>query len=461
MRTPSTPDAVYSHRQTCRACGSRRVQTFLDFGRMPLAGNFLLESEVGHERAYPLRISLCHDCSLVQVLDVVSPKIIFGDYRYLSSVTSTLRTHFERYAADLARELRGVGDPFVVEIGCNDGVLLKPLQDRGIRVLGVEPAENVAKVARGRGLNVLNGFFDEELAERIRREHGPATAVLANNVFAHIDDLKTVVRGIVNLLSPGGIFVFEVHYLRELLRLMQYDFFYHEHLCYYSLTALVPFLERHGLHVYDVKPISIHSGSIRVHARRSDARPRPTGKLVSMLSREHEERIGTPSTYGAFARRVPIRSSCSLESIDTRSGSEHRLPTGRSPDVSHRMGSRSAKPSPSSAPRANPWPGMVHPDEATRSLVMGKSTVDYSRSSLTPPRAGTAASLPAPISPSCPSTNFATIRRTSASCSPGATTVRSSRRKRRSSGVAGGFSCHCRACASSASVPLRLQSASE
>ena len=304
MRTLSNPDADYYRRKTCRACGSRRVRPFLDFGRMPLAGNFLLKSEVGHERAYPLRISLCHDCSLVQVLDVVSPKIVFGDYRYLSSVTSTLRTHFERYAADLARELRGVGDPFVVEIGCNDGVLLKPLQDRGIRVLGVEPAENVAKVARGRGLEVLNGFFDEELSERIRREHGPATAVLANNVFAHIDDLKTVVRGIVNLLRPGGIFVFEVHYLRELLRLMQYDFFYHEHLCYYSLTALVPFLERHGLHVYDVKPISIHSGSIRVHARRSDARPRPTGKLVSMLSREHEERIGTPSTYGAFAQRV-------------------------------------------------------------------------------------------------------------------------------------------------------------
>src|SRR5947209_19707241 len=121
MRTLTNPDADYYLRITWRACGSRRVRPLLDVGRMPLAGNFLLESEVGHERAYPLRISLCHDCSLVQVLDVVSPKIIFRDYRYLSSVTSTLRTHFEQYAADLARELRGAGEPFVVEIGCNDG----------------------------------------------------------------------------------------------------------------------------------------------------------------------------------------------------------------------------------------------------------------------------------------------------------------------------------------------------
>src|SRR5207245_11151828 len=136
--------------------------------------------------------------------------------------------------------------------------------------------------------------LDERPRGPIRRGLGPPTGVLANNVFAHIDDLKAVVRGVVNLLRPGGIFVFEVHYLRELLRLMQYDFFYHEHLCYYSLTALLPLLERHGLHVYDVKPIPIHSGSIRVHARRSDTRRRPTANIMSLLPPEPPARIGTP-----------------------------------------------------------------------------------------------------------------------------------------------------------------------
>ncbi len=294
----------YYRRRTCRACGSRRVKAFLDLGRMPLAGNFLREAEVGHERRYPLRIFLCHDCSLVQVLDVVSPKVIFHDYHYLSSVTSTLRTHFEQHASELARSLSGTEDPFVVEIGCNDGVLLKPLKDHGLRVLGVEPAENVADVARSRGLNVVTEFFSERLAERIVETDGRATVVVANNVFAHIDDLGGAVRGIAALLRPNGTFVFEVHYLRELLRLMQYDFFYHEHLCYYSLTALVPLLARLGLHVFDVQPIPIHGGSIRVYARRSDAVPAPSRRLASVLARERRERLGSPATFDRFARQV-------------------------------------------------------------------------------------------------------------------------------------------------------------
>lgn len=293
----------YYRRRTCRACGSRRVRAFLDLGRMPLAGDFLLESRVGHERRYPLRIFLCHDCFLVQVLDVVSPKIVFGDYRYLSSVTSTLREHFEAYAADLARALAGEADPFVIEIGCNDGVLLKPMQERGLRVLGIEPAENVARVARKRGLDVWSEFFDEEVAGAVQAEHGSASAIVANNVFAHIDDLDTVIRGITKLLRPDGRFIFEVHYLPELLDRMQYDFFYHEHLCYYSLTALVPMLARHGLRVIDAQPIPIHAGSIRVEARLDPAVPR-SRRLTSLLSSEQRGRLRSPSTYERFGVRV-------------------------------------------------------------------------------------------------------------------------------------------------------------
>ncbi len=271
---------------------------------MPLAGNFLTESELGHERTYPLRIFLCHDCFLVQVLDVVSPKVLFSDYRYLSSVTSTLRNHFARYASDIKRFLAGTEDPFVVEIGCNDGVLLKPLCDYGLRAVGVEAAENVAQVARDRGLDVVSGFFDEALAERILHTQGPAAAVVANNVFAHIDNLESVMKGISRLIQPGGIFIFEVHYLRELLRLMQYDFFYHEHLCYYSLTALIPFLARHGFHVFNVRPVPIHGGSIRVYARSSKTAPISSRRLAFMLARERKEGLRSPLTYERFGRRV-------------------------------------------------------------------------------------------------------------------------------------------------------------
>jgi len=280
------------------------VTAFLDLGTMPLAGNFLTGSEVGHERRYPLRIFYCRDCSLVQVLDVVSPKVLFSDYRYLSSVTATLREHFERYAADLAQSLAKTEDPFVIEIGCNDGVLLKPLQDQGVRVLGVEPAMNVAKVARERGIDVVTGFFDESLAERIAESDGPASILTASNVFAHIDALDGVVRGVAKLLRPDGVFIVEVHYLRELLRQMQYDFFYHEHLCYYSLTALVPFLARYGLRVVDAKTIPIHAGSIRIFARPWTSSHPPSRRLTGMLARERREGLASASTYVRFGKKV-------------------------------------------------------------------------------------------------------------------------------------------------------------
>ncbi|HKZ63068.1 MAG TPA: class I SAM-dependent methyltransferase [Thermoplasmata archaeon] len=297
----------YYRRRTCRACGSRRVTPFLDLGKMPLAGNFLTKPELGHERSYPLRIFFCHDCFLVQVLDVVSPKVLFTDYRYLSSVTTTLREHFEQYAQDLARSLAKTEDPFVVEIGCNDGVLLAPLRDLDIRALGVEPAANVAAVARDRGLDVVEGFFDERLAERIVGSHGLASAVTASNVFAHIDDLEDVVRGVTAILRPNGAFVVEVHHLRELLRGMQYDFFYHEHLCYYSLAALVPLLDRFGLRVVDAQPIPIHGGSIRVIARPASSPHRPSRRLAAMMARERREGLTSAATYARFARRVASR----------------------------------------------------------------------------------------------------------------------------------------------------------
>ena len=294
----------YYRRGTCRTCGSRNVTPFLDLGRMPLAGNFPTESEVGRERRYPLRIFYCGDCALVQVLDVVSPRVLFSDYRYLSSVTATLRGHFEAYAAELARSLSGATDPFVVEIGANDGVLLEPLQTRGVRALGIEPAENVAAIAKGRGLDVWNEFFDESVAERIVASHGQASIVTASNVFAHIDDLHAIARGVATVLRPDGTFIVEVHYLRELLRLMQYDFFYHEHLCYYSLGSLIPFLRGHGLQVFDAQPIPIHAGSLRVFARPTSAAPPRSDRLVRMLARERREGLTLPSTYARFGRKV-------------------------------------------------------------------------------------------------------------------------------------------------------------
>ena len=299
----------YRLRKDCRLCGSRALRLILDMGWMPLAGEFPLARQVGREKRYPLRIFLCDRCLLVQVLDVVSPKILFRDYRYLSSVTSTLRGHFESLAGEYARRSRAVADPFVVEIGSNDGVLLGPLKARGIRSLGVDPAANVVRLAEERGLAVENAFFDERTAARILERDGPASIITGSNVLAHIDDMESVLRGARRLLRPGGVFVMEVHYLPDLIRDLQYDFFYHEHLCYYSLRALIPFLARHGLHVFDAVRFPIHSGSIRIYSRKSDRPVVGTGRLRALLTLERRMRLGEVATYTRFAQKVQRHAS--------------------------------------------------------------------------------------------------------------------------------------------------------
>ncbi|HLF07181.1 MAG TPA: class I SAM-dependent methyltransferase [Thermoplasmata archaeon] len=294
----------YRVRKDCRLCHSKGLRVFIDFGRMPLAGDFLLPEDVGKEPKYPLRVAVCDDCFLVQVPDVVSREVMFSDYRYLSSVTSTLRNHFVDYADEIARILAREKDPLVVEIGANDGVLLKPLQQKGLRAVGIEPARNVARIARERGLDIVNAFATEAVAARIVSKHGEASLVTASNVFAHIDDMDQVMRAVSRLLRSGGRFVFEVHYLPELFRTMQYDFFYHEHLCYYSLTALRPFLERHGFRMTDALVHAIHGGSIRVHSVKSDSGVRRSKRLEALFREESKMGMGRASTYRKFGARV-------------------------------------------------------------------------------------------------------------------------------------------------------------
>jgi SAM-dependent methyltransferase len=231
---------------------------------MPHAGDYLVASEVGKEYYYPLRIHFCKKCGLVQNLDVISPTTLFKKYYYLSSVS--LSEHFQRYAEEMKKRFLDKYS-FVVEIGSNDGVLLSPLKKMSIKALGVDPASNIAKIAEKKGVKTIVGYFGVEVAEKILKQNGKADAILANNVLAHIDDMNDVFKGIVKLLEPKGVLIFEVHYLPDLLKKMQYDFFYSEHLSYYSLSSLVPFLSKYNLEIFDVRRIQIHSGSIRVYAQ--------------------------------------------------------------------------------------------------------------------------------------------------------------------------------------------------
>ncbi len=295
----------FDRRETCRGCGSRNLISFLDYGSVPLAGDFLLPEEVGFEESFPMDLVLCQDCTLVQIVNVIKRERLFTDYRYLSSVTRTLMKHFHDYATVLDRDVLGGKKGLIVEIGCNDGVLLSPLRELGIPALGIDAAENVVEIAKSKGLNVQYGFFDRSMAEWIQSKHGQAEVITASNVFAHIDNLDEILHGVRSLLSPTGTFIVEVHYLVDLLNMFQFDTVYHEHLCYYSLHALQHLFGRFELFVTAVEHLPMHGGAVRVFAQQQPKSVPVRGEsLESCLNAERERGICSPVTYQEFGTAV-------------------------------------------------------------------------------------------------------------------------------------------------------------
>jgi hypothetical protein len=278
------------------------LKPFLDLGETPLANSFLSKERLAEPEArYPLELVFCGECALVSLSVVVDPEVMFRDYIYVSGTSDTMPKHF----ADLGKEVvdRFVGaHGLVVEIGSNDGTLLKAVKACGATVLGVEPATNIARIAEGAGIPTVNDFFSSRLARTLRAERGPARAVLANNVVAHVNDVRDLVAGVHDLLADDGVMVMEAPYLVDLLDRVEYDTVYHEHLSYFGLAPIVRLMADAGLHVFDVRRVAVHGGSLRVYASRD---PRPAGVEVERLhALERERRLDTLAPYEAFAERV-------------------------------------------------------------------------------------------------------------------------------------------------------------
>jgi SAM-dependent methyltransferase len=287
-------------RSTCRTCGSEHLTLLVDYGDMPLAGGFLTRDELGYQASFPLRLARCDDCTLMQILDIVPPAEIFTQYSYVSSTTRTLVEHFARMGHEIVAAEQAAGR-LVVEFGCNDGVLVRPMLEAGATVVGVDPSDVALRASRGGGWPLVQAYFDETAAARVKAEHGPARIVTGNNVFAHVDDLHAIVRGVTTLLEDEGVFIFEVQYQGDLLALVQYDTVYHEHVCYHSLTALDRLLAAHGLRIVDVQRIPIHAGSVRVTAARLGTSRQPRPIVGEMLEAEKRWRVDR------FAEQVEAR----------------------------------------------------------------------------------------------------------------------------------------------------------
>jgi methylation protein EvaC len=256
-----------SEQPVCSFCDSKRLGLVMDFGEVGLAGAFLKPEQFATERTFPMRLRFCRDCYAVQVTDKIPADLLFQNYFYFSSSIGTLREHFAGYAAEVTRRFLDPPNATVLEFGCNDGVLLRPLADQSIRtVIGVDPASNVVATIDDSRVKVINDYFTESVAHQVVAEYGHVDLIMANNVYAHIPDIQGTTRAVAEALHPDGVFAFEVHYLGKVINELQYDMIYHEHLYYYSLLSVIKHLARYDMMVFDVKSISIHAGSMRFYA---------------------------------------------------------------------------------------------------------------------------------------------------------------------------------------------------
>ncbi|MDE3076558.1 MAG: methyltransferase domain-containing protein, partial [Chloroflexota bacterium] len=288
----------------CRVCGSNDVEQFLNLGEQPHC-NRLIPRELLNEKEplFPLRVGFCHHCTLVQIDHTIPKEDMFSNYPYVSGTTLTLVQHFRQTAERLVSKL-GLGpEDLVVDIGSNDGTALAAYQSLGTRVLGVEPAENVAGIALDNGIPTVTRFFNEETAEAIVREHGQASLITAAGVFFHLEELHSVVRGIERLLKDDGVFCVQAIHLGGIIENLAFDQIYHEHLCYYTLRSLEHLLGLHGLEVFAAQVVPIHGGSLEAQVAHRGRRE-PEASVAAFRAAEEEKRYGRFETYRQFADRV-------------------------------------------------------------------------------------------------------------------------------------------------------------
>jgi SAM-dependent methyltransferase len=291
--------------RACRSCGHAQLSPVLSLGNTPLANQLLTEAELCQEEArYPLDLAYCAACSLLQITDTVPAEFLFSDYVYFSSFSDSMLSHARDLVTRTCAERAFGADDLVIEIASNDGYLLQYYRDVGIKVLGVEPAQNIAVVARERGIPTITEFFGQGLAERLVSEGKTAAVVHANNVMAHVPDINGFAAGLRAVLAPEGLGLIEVPYVREMISRCEFDTIYHEHIFYFSLTALSSLFARHDLKVLDVEVIPLHGGSLLLSVAREGARAPTSTRVAHMLDEERRLGMASSGYYEDFSRRV-------------------------------------------------------------------------------------------------------------------------------------------------------------
>ena len=320
------PHAMHTKRKTCRACSGADLELVLPLGNVALANSFLRSTaEFEGEPRFPLDVYFCRSCSMVQLCDVIDPEVLFRNYLYVTGTSDTIAKHNVGYAKTVV-ELVGAGsDALIVEAASNDGSLLKCFQKHGVRVLGVEPATNIAEKANAAGVPTTNEFFNSRKAAELRAKHGPAKAVIGNNVLAHVDDPVDFLRGFKVLLDHDGLAICEVPELAEFVERLEYDTVYHEHLSYFSVTSLMRVCEEAGLRVVRVDHVPVHGGSVRMYAAPVERVREHAPEVVAMSAKEKTAGIASPERLRRFAREVEAQRAGLLDLLDNLHTENHTV----------------------------------------------------------------------------------------------------------------------------------------
>ncbi len=289
----------------CRFCNANLTKIFVDLGMSPLSNSFLTADMLKkEEKFYPLQALVCDKCFLVQLPEIESPENIFDNYAYFSSFSDTWLKHSENYVNAMLERFSFDSNSLVVEIACNDGYLLQYFKKKGIPVLGIEPAANVAKVAEQKGIPTIVKFFSVKTANELLNEKKNADLIAGNNVLAHVPNLNDFVEGMRILLKPNGVITMEFPHLLQLIQKNQFDTIYHEHFSYFSLFTVQKVFSEHNLTIFDVEELDTHGGSLRIFARHTKNETSPVSERVSKLI-DNEKKFGLTniSTYTKFSEK--------------------------------------------------------------------------------------------------------------------------------------------------------------
>jgi len=297
--------SLYSRRSTCRLCNTARPTQVFALNPTPPANAFVSKEKLDIEQpTFPLKLYFCEACSHLQLLDVIDPKELFRNYIYVSSTSTSFVEHFKDYTATCISRFDLMPGNLVVDIGSNDGALLKFFQEKRLNVLGIDPARSIAAEATASGIETWPEFFDQTIADQIKVQKGPATLITANNVFAHADDLSGMATNIRDLLTPDGVFVFEVSYLGNVYENTLFDTIYHEHIAYHSAQPLVMFFKTKNMDFFAAERTSSHGGSLRGMVQLNGGPHKADGSVQSLIDYEKKLALDKLQTWTSFSKKI-------------------------------------------------------------------------------------------------------------------------------------------------------------